>query len=98
MLLVGGGSRSALWRQIFADAFNSNILTTNVGQEAASLGAMAVGVVGCGLWPGFARVDDVHRLQAVTRPIPEHVAQYEAILPGFRRLRACQAEIADLWS
>ena len=97
MLLVGGGSRSPLWRQIFADAFNTNILTTNVGQQAASLGAMAIGAVGCGLWPDFARVDQVHQQPDVTRPIAENVAQYEAILPVFRRLRACQAEIADLW-
>ena len=40
--VVGGGSRSALWRQILADTLEVDIVKTNVGQEAGSLGAAAV--------------------------------------------------------
>jgi len=34
MVVVGGGSRSPLWRQILADALQVDIVKTNVGQEA----------------------------------------------------------------
>ncbi len=37
MMVVGGGSRSKLWRQIFADVWEIDILKTNIGQEAGSL-------------------------------------------------------------
>ena len=42
MVVVGGGSRSRLWRQILADALEIEVLKTNVGQEAGSLGAAAL--------------------------------------------------------
>ena len=48
MVVVGGGSRSPLWRQILADALQVNIVKTNVGQEAGSLGAAAVAAVAAG--------------------------------------------------
>ncbi|MHB8065968.1 MAG: xylulokinase, partial [Ruminiclostridium sp.] len=34
MLLVGGGSKSALYRRIFADAYNTKIIKTNIDQDA----------------------------------------------------------------
>ena len=57
MVVVGGGSRSTLWRQILADCLEVDIVKTNVGQEAGSLGAAAVAAVACGLWSDFSRVD-----------------------------------------
>ena len=61
MVVVGGASRSDLWRQIFADAFEIDILKTNIGQEAGSLGAAAVAAVGSGLWDDFSPIDTIHR-------------------------------------
>lgn len=37
LLFCGGGSKSKIWMQMFADVFNSNIIKTNVDQDAASL-------------------------------------------------------------
>ena len=68
MLMVGGGSRSPLWRQIFADVYGMDIVKTNIDQEAASLGAAAVAAVGCGLWKDFAPVDDAHQVASVENP------------------------------
>ena len=58
MLMVGGGSKSALWRQIFADVYGMDCVKTNVDQEAGSLGAAAVAAVGAGLWKSFDAVDE----------------------------------------
>jgi xylulokinase len=87
MVVVGGASRSPLWRQIFADAFEIDILKTNVGQDAGSLGAAAIAAVACGLWPDFSQIHRVHQIESVARPQAANVAVYRRILPVFDRLR-----------
>ena len=76
MLMVGGGSKSALWRQIFADIYGMECVKTNVDQEAGSLGAAAVAAVGAGLWKSFDAVDGVHKVRDVSKPIPGNVEKY----------------------
>ena len=93
---MGGASRSRLWRQIFADALEINIVKTNIGQEAGSLGAAAVAAVAAGLWPGFERIDQVHQLEATALPDPRHVRVYQRLLPVFRQASADQARLGDL--
>jgi sugar (pentulose or hexulose) kinase len=84
MLLVGGGSRSALWRQIFADVYGMRVLKTNLDQDAGSLGAAAVAAVGTGLWTGFSRVDAVHASEAAHEPRPAAVPAYARLMRAFR--------------
>jgi xylulokinase len=96
MVVVGGGSRSGLWRQIFADAWEIDILKTNIGQEAGSLGAAAVAAVAAGLWPDFSRIDRVHELQDRAVPRPDHVRIYRQLLPAFRQAALDQARLGDL--
>ena len=50
MLICGGGSKSALWRKIFADIYNMPILKTNIDQNAASLGAAALAANACEIY------------------------------------------------
>jgi len=95
MVVVGGGSRSRLWRQILADALEITVLKTNVGQDAGSLGAAAVAAVACGLWPDFSRIDQVHRLESTARPAPARVAVYRQLLPLFDQARAAQAQLGE---
>lgn len=87
MIAVGGASRSRLWRQILADAMEIDILQTNVGQDAGSLGAAAVAAVGCRLWPDFSPIQRVHAIQSVSKPDPANVAIYRRLLPIFRQSR-----------
>jgi xylulokinase len=96
MLMVGGGSKSPLWRQIFADVYGMDIVKTNIDQEAASLGAAAVAAVGAGLWEDFAPVDAVHRVASVERPIPANVEVYRKLMPAFEHLRRRQAALGDM--
>ncbi len=91
MLLVGGGARSALWRQIFADVYGMRIVKTNVDQDAASLGAAAVAAVGVGLWRDFSRVDAAHVPEAVHEPRPDAARVYARLAPVFERIRVDQA-------
>jgi xylulokinase len=96
MLLVGGGSRSALWRQIFADVYGMRVVKTSVDQDAASLGAAAVAAVGVGLWKDFSPVDAVHRIEAVEEPRPEAVKAYARLIPVFERTRVDEAVICQM--
>jgi xylulokinase len=96
MLMVGGGSRSRLWRQIFADVYGMDCVKTSVDQDAASLGAAAVAAVGAGLWRGFGKVDEAHQVEDVRHPIPENVAKYRRLAPAFELLRRQQAELGEL--
>jgi xylulokinase len=96
MLLVGGGSRSPLWRQIFADVYGMRVVKTSVDQEAASLGAAALAAVGVGLWKDFSPVERVHTAQAVEEPVPAHVQAYARLMPVFERARVEEAAICQL--
>ena len=96
MLMVGGGSRSPLWRQIFADVYGMDCVKTSVDQDAASLGAAAVAAGGAGLWRGFGKVDEAHRVEDVRHPIPSNVETYRRLAPAFELLRRQQAELGEL--
>jgi xylulokinase len=96
MVMVGGGSKSRLWLQIFADCYEMRIVKTNVGQDAGSLGAAAVGAVGSGLWKDFGRIDEVHKVQDTVEPVPENVVKYKKLRPAFERLRECQVRLGDM--
>jgi xylulokinase len=96
MLMVGGGSKSPLWRQIFADVYGMNVVKTNIDQEAASLGAAAVAAVGAGLWKDFAPVDAVHRVVSVAEPDAGNAEVYRRLMPAFELLRTGQAELGKL--
>ncbi len=95
MLLVGGGSRSSLWRQIFADVYGLRVVKTQVDQDAASLGAAALAAVGLGLWPDFSRVDAIHRPEAVHEPRPRAVAAYAGLRDVFERARQASAAVGE---
>ena len=95
MVVVGGASRSDLWRQIFADTFEIDILKTNIGQEAGSLGAAALAAVGSGLWNDFSPIDAIHRREAVAHPVPENARKYAKLLPIFRESREYLARLSE---
>jgi len=77
----GGGGRSALWRQIQADVFGTEIVTINA-TEGPSYGAALLAGVGAGL---FGSVEEACRrtIRVVerTKPIPENVRIYERFYP-----------------
>jgi len=95
MLLVGGGGKSRVWRQIIANAYGMDVLSTNVGQDAGSLGAMACAAVGTGLWKSLSDVRTAHHaLQRIT-PEPPAAAQYERLLPTFQLAADMQAQLGE---
>jgi xylulokinase len=96
MLVVGGGSRSKLWRRIYADIYNMDIVKTNIDQQAGALGAAALAAVGVGLWSDFKKIDDIHQVQSVTRPIKENTMVYEQLLAVYKKMTTQQSELAAM--
>ncbi len=82
MLAVGGGSRSDVWIQMYADIFGKTMLRTNIDQQAAALGAAAVAAVGSGIWDDFSPLDSVHRV--TDRKTPAASAAYAQAYARFK--------------
>lgn len=77
MLIVGGGSKSPIWRQMFADVFGINFIKTVIDQDAASLGAAALAAYGLGYWKSYARIDELHKTESIAVPDKEKHKLYE---------------------
>ncbi len=96
MLLVGGGSKSAFWRQIYADIYKTTILKSNIDQQAAALGAAACAAVGTGLWDSFDKIDELHKIEERVDPVPENVAVYEKQMKVFNETTDLLCDIGDI--
>ena len=84
--LGGGGSRSALWRQIQADVYGHAVDTASA-DEGAAYGAAILAAVGIGLWPTVdAACDALTRGAAETLPQPEVVTLMNERYDAYRRL------------
>lgn len=97
MLMVGGGSKSPLWRQIFADVYDMNIAVADIGQDAGSLGAAALAAAGAGLWESPLAVCAASGCSGETSPCKERAEQYRAMLPIYERLLEISSETGDLF-
>jgi len=92
----GSGSKSRFWRQIFSDIFNCNIVKTNIGQNAGSLGAAAVAAVGSDIWKDFSRIEEIHEVQDVSKPIEENVQKYRDLYKVYRHTWEMLSRLGDM--
>jgi len=96
MVMVGGGSRSAFWRQIFSDVYDMKVVKTNIDQQAAALGAAATIAVGLDWWKDFSIIDAIHEVESEILPDSKNNAIYERLLPVFQKAASHQAELGDM--
>jgi len=85
MRLIGGGARSALWRQILADVYGLPILRPALLAEATSLGAAIAGSVGVGLFADFSVAYELVQVEEAERPDPAHSQRYAALYDLFQQ-------------
>lgn len=82
----GGGTRSALWRQILASVLETELVTVN-GVEGAAYGAALLAGVGAGAWPDVAAAcRQVIQLAEITTPDDRQVEKYREMYPLYREL------------
>jgi xylulokinase len=83
---IGGGARSALWRQIMADVLGQPI-TTMTAEEGPAFGAALLAGVGAGVYSDVATaVAAAVRTNATTEPQPEQAARYTELYAIYRQL------------
>ena len=85
LLLIGGGARSAVWRQILADVLDLPVWLPALTTEATALGAVVAGGVGVGLFTDFNVVDRLVSARPAEQPEPARHQQYAALLDLFRQ-------------
>ncbi|MDP3177544.1 MAG: FGGY family carbohydrate kinase [Spirochaetaceae bacterium] len=85
MTLVGGGAKSAFWRQMLADVYGQTVRKTAIDEQAAALGAAALSLVGSGYWNGFERISELHEEVEKSEPDPAATLAYRRLLPLFRK-------------
>ncbi len=100
--LTGGGSQSALWRQVSADVFNAEVVTLATA-EGAALGAAIQAAFALQKQAGTARqiIELTDRLVTLDentrcRPDPSRVALYSERLETFSRLTQRLREVEYL--
>jgi xylulokinase len=85
LLLIGGGAKSAVWRQILADVLGLPICLPALTTEATALGALVAGGVGVGLFPDFTIIDRLISIREAERPQQVNHERYTALLDLFKR-------------
>ena len=83
ILVIGGGAKGAVWRQMMADVYDARILAPALLEEATSMGAAVTGGVGAGLFKDFDAIDKFLEVKYVHEPRPENVAAYQPVKEMF---------------
>ena len=85
LLLIGGGAKSAVWRQILADVLDLPVWLPSLTMEATALGAIVAGGVGVGLFADFSVMDRLISLREAEHPDLTRRAHYAALLDLFEQ-------------
>ena len=83
MTIIGGLSKGDIVRQIFADIFGTDIIKLDYMDEVSSMGAAVVAGVGVGELGGFQDIDRFLKVNSANKPVAEHTAAYEKLMPLF---------------
>ena len=82
----GGGTKSALWRQILASVLEAELVTVNT-TEGAAYGAALLAGVGAGKWSDVVSACNAAvKLTGSTMPEPTQVEAYRKAYPLYRSL------------
>ena len=92
----GGGSVSALWRQMQADIFNLPVYTMSAASEGGAYGAVMVAGVGAGVWKDLGEAVGIIRPETETLPKSENQEAYEATYEIYGRLYHALKPVYDL--
>jgi xylulokinase len=94
--MIGGGAKSPVWRQIFADVLGRPVTTLNFLDEATSVGAAIAGGVGVGIFPNIEEAARIVRQVERTEPDPVPAAVYGKGYRAFTRSYEQLAPIFDM--
>ena len=88
LILSGGGVKSRVWPQMFADVFGVPARVHAHPREATSLGAAITAGVGAGVYASFAEAANIVRTHNELTPDPARAEAYRAHTRVYRALYA----------
>jgi xylulokinase len=95
LTVIGGGARSAVWRQILADACGCPVRTLTSRAEATSMGAAVIGGVACGLFKDFGTVD---RFVVADRTVPPRAGRVALYRESRALMERAYRGLADVYA
>lgn len=87
--ILGGGTKSAVWMQIFADVFNRPVEIVRDTQNAGAIGAAFLAAKGLGMFSSFEDVKQWAQIETVYQPNLEKAAQYDEYYKKFKDSYNC---------
>ena len=82
----GGGSSSAVWRQILADVFACPVTTLNYSEDAGAIGAAIVAGVEVGMWTSVNEVACLIQTRTVDKPQQAVSTVYQSYFSVYKDL------------
>lgn len=79
ILVIGGGAKGYVWRQMMADIYDTKIVVPSLLEEASSMGAAVIGGVGVGLFEDFNVIENFLEINSVHKPDPDAVKAYKPV-------------------
>ena len=92
----GGGSASALWRQMQADIFDLPVYTMSAASEGGAYGAIMVAGVGAGVWKDLTEAASIVKMETETLPIRENQKRYMDSFEIYAKLYPALKPVYDL--
>jgi xylulokinase len=84
LILVGGGARSCLWSQIFADVFGCDVFTIQDEGDVGSKGSAIIGGKSLGWFSSYLSLGEVLRVRRQFKADPGRKDLYDKLYPVFR--------------
>ncbi len=85
IVVIGGGAKGPLWRQIMADIYQTRVVVPTLLEEAGAMGAAVIGGVGAGLFQNFTAIDRFLSFSSACVPNPDTAAGYARLRLRFER-------------
>ena len=93
-VIIGGGGKSPLWRQMVSDALGIELLEMKYADS--SLGSAMLAGVATGIFESLeTAVEQCNEVVSVTVPNPENYEKYEKL---FRRYKAVQKALEPIYN
>lgn len=95
MVVIGGGAKGELWRQIMADMYGIPVLKPNYLEEATSMGAAIAAGVGVGAFESFDAIHDFLKIEDKIYPIMENKEVYDKMYSIFEECYESLTKVYD---
>ncbi len=80
---IGGGAKSDLWMQIFADVMKIDIEAVAEPQHSGARGAALIAAVGLGAYGDYPSLREVVKIRKTFKPRSEYAGLYDAAFENF---------------